>query len=198
MLDLVVIDDPAVAVAMLDPLRRQVLTALAEPGSASSLASDLGLARQKVNYHVRTLEEHGLVALLEERPRRGMTERIVQASARSYVISPEVLGEIAADPQTTDQLSARYILAAASRTIREVASMLQKADAVGKRLPTLTIDTDVRFASASDRKAFTEDLAGAVAALVSKYHDEQTGRWHRLLVASHPRPSAALNTEGSP
>lgn len=197
MLDLVVIDDAAVAVAMLDPFRRQVLTALAEPGSASSLASDLGHPRQKVNYHLRTLEDHGLVALLEERPRRGMTERIVQASARSYVISPDVLGEIAADPQRTDQLSARYILAAASRTIREVASMLQKADIAGKQLPTLTIDTEICFASARDRKAFTEELAGAVGALVAKYHDDRSGRWHRLLVASHPRPTTVLNTEGS-
>ena len=77
MLDLQIIDDPAVAVVMLDPLRRSVLTALTEPGSASTLAVDLGLPRQKVNYHLRTLEEHGLVALLEERPRRGLTERVV-------------------------------------------------------------------------------------------------------------------------
>ncbi len=200
MRDLEVIDDAAVAVAMLDPLRRQVLTALAEPGSASSLASDLGLARQKVNYHLRTLEEHGLVALLEERPRRGMTERIVQASARSYVISPDVLGTLAADPDRTGHLSVRYILSVASRTIHEVAAMLQKAELAGQSLPTLTIDTSIRFANAADRKAFTEELAGAVGGLVAAYHDERApgGRWHRLLVTSHPRPTHDPDTESTP
>lgn len=189
-LDLEVIDDADVAVAMLDPLRRRVLTALIEPGSASSLATDLELSRQKVNYHLRTLEEHGLVALLEERPRRGMTERIVQASARSYLISPEVLGVIAADPERTDRLSARYILAATARTLREVSSLLVLAEKADKRLPTLTIDTDLCFATAADRKAFTEDLTRSIGDLVTRYHDEAApkGRWHRLLVTSHPRP----------
>ncbi len=199
MLDLMVIDDAAVAVAMLDPFRRQVLTALCEPGSASSLASDLGLPRQRVNYHLRTLEDHGLVSLLEERPRRGLTERIVQASARSYVISPEVLGTIAADPDRTDHLSARYILATASRTVREVATMLRQAEGARKTLPTLTIDTNVRFASAADRKAFTEELAGAIGTVVARYHDDQApnGRWHRLLVSSHPKPKAIQNPESA-
>lgn len=201
MLDLLVIDDAAVAVAMLDPLRRQVLTALCEPGSASSLAAELDLPRQKVNYHLRTLEDHGLVSLLEERPRRGLTERIVQASARSYVISPQVLGAIAADPDRTDHLSARYILAAASRTIREVADMLAKAEQAGKTLPTLTIDTSIRFRSAGERKAFTEDMAGAVSALAAKYHDDKVpnGRWHRLVVSAHPepKPEPAQETEAT-
>ncbi len=198
-MDLEVIDDAEVAVVMLDPLRRRVLTALADPGSASSLAADLDIPRQKVNYHLRALEEHGLVTLLEERPRRGLTERIMQASAQSYVISPDVLGLMAPEPERTDRLSARYIIAAASRTIREVADMLPKADRANKTLPTLTIDADVRFASAADRKAFTEDLATAIGGLVAKYHDEQAprGRWHRLLITAHPRPATVNNAESS-
>lgn len=200
MLDLEIIDDASVAVAMLDPLRRRVLTALAEPGSASTLSSDLGLPRQKVNYHLRTLEEHGLVTLLEERPRRGLTERVVQASAHSYVISPDVLGTMAADPERTDQLSARYIIATASRAIREVAAMLPKAATARQTLPTLTIDADICFASASDRKEFTEELATAVGALAARYHNEKApkGRWHRLLLLSHPRPPAVEHTESAP
>ena len=76
------IDEPTVAVAVLDPLRAKVLAALAEPGSATTVAGALGEPRQKVNYHLRTLEDHGLVRLVEERPRRGLTERVMVASAR--------------------------------------------------------------------------------------------------------------------
>lgn len=201
MLDLQIIDDPVVAVAMLDPLRQSVLTTLAEPGSASSVATELGLPRQKVNYHLRTLEEHGLVALLEERPRRGVIERVVRASARSYVISPAVLGAMAPEPERSDVLSARYLLAVASRTIRDVASMMARAERAKKSLPTLTIDTSIRFASAADRKAFTEELSAAASHLAATYHDEAApnGRWHRLVVLSHPttphQPTKAVHDD---
>ena len=174
MLDLEVIDEPAAAVAMLDPLRSRILAALAEPGSASTIAAAIGASRQKVNYHLRALEEHGLVRLVEERPRRGLTERVMVASARSYVVSPVALGESAADPDRTDALSARYLIALAARMVREVAALARRADAAGQPLATLAIDTEVRFGSAADRAAFTAELADAVTALAGRYHDESS------------------------
>ncbi|WP_281689322.1 ArsR/SmtB family transcription factor [Pseudonocardia thermophila] len=58
------------------PVRARILTELATaPGSASSLARTLGIPRQKINYHLRQLEEHGIVQLIEERRRSGLTER---------------------------------------------------------------------------------------------------------------------------
>lgn len=183
-----VIDKPDVALAVLDPVRAKILNALAMPGSATSVAKLVGLTRQKVNYHLRTLEHHGLVQFVEERPRRGLTERVVVASARAYVMSPDVLGENAADPQRTDRLSSNYLVALASRLVREVSGLARKADAVNKPLATLAIDTEIRFASARDRAAFTEELATLVTSLGAKYHNESApkGRWHRLVVAAHP------------
>ena len=75
--DLEVIDDPAAAVVALDPIRTRLLAELAEPGSAASLASRVGLTRQKVNYHLRALEAHGLVRPVEERRWGGLVERRV-------------------------------------------------------------------------------------------------------------------------
>lgn len=199
MLDLQVIDDAGAAASVLDPLRGRVLRALAEPGSASSVAESLGESRQKINYHLRALESHGLVELVEERPRRGLTERIVVASARSYVVSPDVLGASAPDPAHTDVLSSRYLIAVAARMVREVAQLARGAERSGRALATLAIDTEIRFASASDRAAFTEELASAVTDLAGRYHDESAhgGRWHRLVVAAHPRPGAGP-AAGSP
>jgi DNA-binding transcriptional ArsR family regulator len=187
--ELAVIDDPAAASVSLDPVRLRLLAELAEPGSASSLAAKIGLPRQKVNYHLRTLEQHGLVELVELRRRGNMTERVMQATAASYVISPAALGAAAPDPsRAPDRLSARWLVAVAARTVREVGELLVGATAAGKRLATFAIDGEVRFASAADRAAFAGELATAVTALVGKYHDDSApeGRRHRLVVALHP------------
>lgn len=164
---------------------------LAEPGSSTSVAHALGLTRQKVNYHLRVLEEHGLVRFVEERPRRGLTERVVIATAQAYVVSPHALGDNAAKMARTDKLSSRYLIAVAVRMVREVAGLARAADAAGQPLASMSIDTDIRFASAADRSAFAAELTNAVTNLVARFHDEYapSGRWHRLVVAAHPRPA---------
>jgi DNA-binding transcriptional ArsR family regulator len=189
MFDVAVIEDPAAAEASLDPIRARLLAALAEPGSAATLAGRVGLPRQKVNYHLRALEKHGLVELVEERRKGNMTERVLRATASSYVISPMALAAVAPDPaRSPDRLSARWLLALAARLVKDVGALISGADKARKRVATFAIDGSVRFATAADRAAFAEDLAAAVTTLVAKYHDEtaETGRDHRLIVAVHP------------
>lgn len=186
--DVEVIEDAAAAAAALDPTRSHLLAHLAEPGSAATLAHRLGVSRQKVGYHLRALELHGLVNLVEERKHGGITERVLQASAATYVVSPAALAASGADPdQTSDRLSARYLVALAGRVVREVARLSHRAEAEGKRLPTMSIDTQVGFRSAEDRAAFADELTAAVLDLVTRYHHDD-GRPHRLVVAAHPTP----------
>ena len=186
--DVEVIEDPAAAAVALDPLRSRLLAELVEPGSAAVLAARVGLGRQKVNYHLGALEAHGLVELAEERKRGGITERVLQATAAAYVVSPAALGSSAADPdETPDRLSARYLVALAGRLVREVGELARRATATGKRLPTLAIDTEIRFRSAEDRAAFADELTATVIDLASRYHHDD-GRPHRLVVAAHPKP----------
>jgi DNA-binding transcriptional ArsR family regulator len=198
-LDVEVIEEAAVAVAALDPVRAAVLAALGEPGSATTVARQLGLPRQKVNYHLRILEEYGLVELVEQRPRRGLTERVLRATARGYVVSPGALGRSGADPARTDRLSTRYLIAMAARLVGEVGLLARRAEAAGRPLATLTLDTEIRFASAADRAAFTAELTDAVTSLVARYHDEAApgGRPHRLVVAAHPLPTPGTDTTPS-
>ena len=118
----------------------------------------------------------------------GLTERLLVATAASYVVSPGALGESAADPRRSqDRLSARYLVALAARIVREVGDLARRADAAGKRLPTLAIDTEIGFRSAEERAAFADELASAVTALASRYHHDD-GRPHRVVVAAHPIP----------
>jgi DNA-binding transcriptional ArsR family regulator len=186
--DVEVIEDAGAAAVALDPLRARLLSELIEPGSAATVAARVGMARQKVNYHLKALESHGLLELAEERMRGGITERVLRATAAAYMVSPAALGESATDPdEAPDRLSARYLIALAGRVVREVGGLAHRAAAAGKRLPTLAIDTEIRFRSAEDRAAFADELTAAVIDLAARYHHDD-GRPHRLIVAAHPRP----------
>ncbi len=191
------IEEPAAAEASLDPIRSRILAALVEPGSAAMLAGRLGLPRQKINYHLKELERHGLVELVEERRKGNVTERVYGATAASYVISPSALSAVSPDPaRLPDQLSARWLLALGSRLVQEVGALLTGAARTQRRVASFGIDAQVRFASAADRAAFTEELTQAVTTLVSRYHDEFTprGRNHRVIVGMHQVPDRAPDT----
>jgi DNA-binding transcriptional ArsR family regulator len=186
MQDVAVIEDAAAAEVSLDPIRARMLAELAEPHTATTLAARLGLARQKVNYHVKTLEQHGLVELVEERRKGNMTERVVRASAASYVISPAALAAVAPDPaRSPDRLSARWLLALAARLVRETGALINGAARANKPLATFGLDAEVRFAKPADRAAFVGELMDALTRIISTYQTE-TGRPHRLIVAVHP------------
>jgi DNA-binding transcriptional ArsR family regulator len=172
-------------------MRSQLLSELAQPASAATLAARVGIARQKVNYHLNALEAHGLIELAEERKWGGLTERLLVASAASYVVSPGALGPVAADPnRDMDRLSASYLIALGARVVREVADLVRRAKNSGKRFATLAIDAELRFRCAADRAAFSDELGQAVTRLVSKYHDQSApqGRLHRLVIVAHPLP----------
>ncbi|WP_068272687.1 ArsR/SmtB family transcription factor [Aldersonia kunmingensis] len=193
--EIAAIEDPAAAEVSLDPIRASLLAALSTPGSASSLAPQLGLTRQKANYHLRALEEHGLVELVAERKKGNVVERVFQATAASYVISPAALAAVAPDPaRAPNQLSARWLLALGARLVRELGTLIAGADAARKPLATYGIDTEINFATAADRAAFAEELGTQVATLVGKYHRENAagGRRHRLAVALHPTPKTTI------
>jgi DNA-binding transcriptional ArsR family regulator len=181
------------AASALDPIRQRLLSHLREPDSATGVARRLRLPRQKVNYHLRLLEDAGLVELVEERRKGNCIERVVRASAQAFVISPEALGSVApAADIAADRLSSAYLIAAAGRTIRDLAELESRALKSGRRLATLTLEADVRFANAADRAAFAEELTDAIARLAAKYHDDRApgGRKFRLLAAVHPFPPA--------
>uniref|UniRef100_Q11FY8 Transcriptional regulator, ArsR family n=1 Tax=Chelativorans sp. (strain BNC1) TaxID=266779 RepID=Q11FY8_CHESB len=194
MIEVEVIETAAAATAALDPIRSRLLAELTQPASAAILASRVGLARQKVNYHLRALEDHGLVEAAELRQWGGLTERLMVATASSYVVSPAALGAIGADPaRNGDRLSASYLIAQAARIVREVGDLWRNARKKDKRFATLSLDTVIRFRSPAERMAFTADLTSAVTALAARYHDEFApgGRPHRLVVAAYPAPRDA-------
>ncbi len=184
-----VVTDSVQLAAILSPLRRRVLEAMAAPASATTLAPRLGVSRQSLNYHLRELEREGFVELAEQRQRRGCVERVMRVTSRAFVVNPAMLGPLAADPDAArDRFSSSYLMAAATRLMGDVAVLRDRADAVGQKLATFTMESDVIFASPAAFRSFTEDLASAVATLAVKYNRPaaEGARKFRLSIGSYP------------
>lgn len=200
-MDIGVIDDPAAAAAALDPLRSRLLAELRQPASAAALAGRVGLPRQKVNYHLRALESHGLIRVAGRKRWGGLTERQLVATAATYVVSPSALGPAAVDPErAVDRLAASYLIALAARAVREIGDLVRRANQARKHLATLSMDLVIRFRSARERAEFTRELTEAVHHLVAKYHDASApgGRAHRLVLLAHPMPLPSSHDTGDP
>jgi DNA-binding transcriptional ArsR family regulator len=177
-----IIQDAARAAVALHPVRLQILERLEQPASPSTLSKTLGIPRQHLNYHMRELEEAGLVELLEEKKKGSVTERIYRSTARTYVIGPKALGELRADPDTMqDRFSSEYLIALGSRLIEDVAELRAER----QPLPALALETSVNFASDSDRSAFMRELTAARSRLIAAYHHDD-GEEFRMIVAAHP------------
>lgn len=184
------------AATVLDDVRLQILAELRTPDSAAAVARRLGAPRQRIGYHIRALQAAGLIESAGERRQGNYVEHLLRASATHYVVAPQALGPLGAtgpaDDVVRDRFSTAYLLAAASRTIAEVTDLQDRAQTAGKRLPTLTIETEIRFASAATQHAFASELADTVAALVARYHDAAApyGRTFRVAVTGHPTSGA--------
>jgi len=193
----VLLDRAPSAAAILDPLRRRILEALARPDSAAGVARRLRLPRQRLNYHVRELARAGLLRRAGRRRKRNMTEQCYVATARGYVLSPELLGRLGADPRRVeDTLSAAYLLALAGQLQSELGRASREAAAQGKRLTTLSMNSEFRFESAEQRAAFARALQAAIVDVIGRFSsparrgDRTTGagRPYRLVLGCYPVP----------
>lgn len=93
--DRLVIEDPAALKAISDPLRLRLVELLTgEPRTVKYLAQIVGVRPNRLYYHVRMLEEHGLVQVTGTRLVSGIVERSYQATARSFVLGPSLAGSV--------------------------------------------------------------------------------------------------------
>ena len=187
-----ILRNPEEAAIILDPVRLMLLENLDQPQSASSLSRVLNIPRQKINYHLREMEKAGLVRETETRKRGNCLERLVVATAKHYLVSPEALGKLGAGipdaDAAQDRASPAYLLSTFSRGIRDLVELRQRADDAGMRLSTMTLETEVRFRSPTERGAFSQELAYLLAQLIAQYNDTTAtdGRTFRFVLGSYP------------
>jgi hypothetical protein len=182
---------------LLHPLRLKLLGLLREPASAAEAALRLGLSRQRGNYHVRALARAGFLHKAGRQRKRNMVEQRYVATARGYVLAPEVLGPVGASAGASeDALSASYLLALTARAQSELLRSVRAAGAGGKRLATLGLEAALRFESAEQRAAFTRALEKALVDVISRHTAPDVlesgapgaGRRYRLMLGCYPVP----------
>lgn len=180
---------------MLHPLRLRLLALAREPASSTELARRLGLPRQRVNYHVRALERAGLLRAAGRRRRRNLIEQRYVATARSYTLSPDLLGPLAPDwRQIADTASSDYLLALADQVRSDVGRAAQEAAAEGKRLATLSVKSQFRFETPEQRARFAEAMRAAIVEVIARHSTPNRrergrpgkGRPYRLVLACYP------------
>lgn len=191
--DLQLLRDPDHVRAALSPIRRQLLEQLREPGSASSLATALNTSRQRLNYHLKALEDAGLVALVEERRRRGFTERVLVAKADAFLVDPTLMGASPREPQhAQDRYAANHLISTAARLVRDVGRMQAAADKEASRLLTFTIEAQVALARPADVEQYAEALAQAVAEITERFNSTAPqARPYRVMVGGSPAPATS-------
>jgi DNA-binding transcriptional ArsR family regulator len=185
------------AAALLHPLRLRILESLREPDSAAGLARRLRLPRQKVNYHVRELARSHFLERAGQRRRRNMIERRYRTSAQGYILSPDLLGRLGLPREKAeDAFSAAYLLGLMSLGQSELGRATREARKQGKRLSTLSLNSEIRFETPEQRARFAEELRRTVVEAVARHSSPYTeadgtagrGRPYRLILGCYPIP----------
>src|SRR5262245_56365775 len=192
-----IIDDPTRARAALQPIRLRLLHLLDRPQSAPQVATAVGMPRQRVLYHLRKLESQRLVEAQEHGTVGRRIDRSYVRTATSYAIAPKTLGGAAVDSRSVaDAFSSAYLSAVAGRALNDLAALTRAAAARGKRVPTLTLETEVRFVTPADQRRFADELTAALATLAAKYHhpDAPEGRTFRVFACGYPAVPASKET----
>jgi DNA-binding transcriptional ArsR family regulator len=84
--------------ALADELRMRIVEALAQQAmTVTQLGEVLGVAPAKVHYHVRELERVGLLRLSFTREKSGILEKYYVAVAKSLVVPPSLMQNVAPD-----------------------------------------------------------------------------------------------------
>ena len=182
-----VVDEPDQVGALAHPIRIAALGALRTPNSASGVARAIGETRQKTNYHVRALEEAGLIRAVGERRTGNFVEQLYQAVAGTFVVSPRLAWS---DHRRIDALRAQLpleqLVALGESVGRDAAALLDRAAFDGDTIPCASVDATVGFADEEARAAFLDEYLAALKPLVEKYA-ARDGDEFRVALAVYPR-----------
>lgn len=69
------------------PYRLQIIEAFSnEPGTAKMVSERMGEPHAKINYHIKEMQKHGILELVEEVVRMGVVEKFYQPVAKRFVV----------------------------------------------------------------------------------------------------------------
>ncbi len=86
-----VIQDIETLRAISDPLRIRLLELMAQPQTVKEIATQLGVGKTKLYYHLNLLEKHGIIRVVRTRVVSGIIEKSYQVTAFSFRPAKELL-----------------------------------------------------------------------------------------------------------
>ncbi|GED30516.1 MULTISPECIES: winged helix-turn-helix domain-containing protein [Brevibacillus] len=186
-LETYVVESPEQAMALLNPLRAEILSRLTEPASAAEVARGINEIPQRVNYHLKALEKVGLVRKVGSRQVRNLVEVLYLAIARTYVLSEALNWASDTVQQMKDQGALSHLVNTAERIKRDALALMERSDQE-EQIPSATLDASIRLASAEQRSAFVEEYVQLVNQLVKKYQTQAQGQeTYQVILAVYPK-----------
>ena len=186
--ELMVVSDGQTMALLANPLKAEILREMNQAQTTAELAQRMDMPRQKLGYHVRQLEEAGLLQSVGESRRGNCVARQLQAVARHFVVSKT-------DADTgvlPGRFSSNWLVEQSARTIREIGMLSAAADAVDEQIQAVTLDAEIAFDNLQEQQAFAQELGEIISALVARYgSDSSAARRFRVLAASYPKPPGA-------
>jgi biotin operon repressor len=189
------------AAELLKPIRIEILSRLGTPHSCPELAKQLGLTTQKVYYHVKVLQDAGLIFLVEERRVRGIMEGVYQAVAKSFWFSPRLVKYLGGSRPTSDQASLAYLLQLAEDLQVDIGKLADREET--GEVPSLGLDARIEFQDASARTQFLKEVQSFFQKLAEKYGvrgltDHGDTSVFRIVLACYPNSVESNQTSDQP
>jgi hypothetical protein len=154
------------------------------PRSCTEVATRLDQTPQWVYYHMKRLVDAGLVTQESERRVRGIHEGVYVANARSYWVSPQLVGRIGGR-RLQDELSLGYLLNLMEDVQADVALLGESAaSGVLPHLPSIGVSGEIRVPP-ERRQEFLADLKTTLQSLFARYGGAE-GDAFKLAVACYP------------
>ncbi|MCW3064030.1 MAG: ArsR family transcriptional regulator [Solirubrobacterales bacterium] len=122
----------------------------------------------------------GLVDRVSERKVRGIHEGIYQASARSYWLSPDLVGRIGLR-KAQGELSLGYLL----DLVEEVQADIGALDRTAPELPSIGVSGQIHV-PADQRQRFVDDLQSTLQDLFTRYGGAE-GDAFKIALACYPK-----------
>ncbi len=191
------ISDPEVLQALAHPTRIAMLDAFRRPASTAAVARQLGQPRQRLAFHLKLLKEADLVAEVAKRNTGRFVETLYQATAETFIVSPEALWS---DPKRKQalhqQLSLNQLVSAGRRLQTDALQLLDLAAFAEQTIPSMTLTGELRFADERRRTEFFNEYTEAITELSERFTHRE-GAAYRLVTAVHPEPELDGDSERS-
>jgi len=188
------IQTPEALHAISHPTRVAMLEALHQPRSAASVGRELGQTRQRMTYHLKALEQAGLVERVGTRQNGNFVETLFRATARAFVVSPRVAWS---GPRRLEALRSQHALATlvavGEQLQRDAAVLLDRAAYEREQIASAAVSAEVGFESDADRAAFMREYLETTRDLLDRY-GAKGGAEYRVVLAIHPETTKTAKT----